>query len=81
MRFRVSRSAPSAKNDVAHKRNGKDGANFGYVKHVRSNAKVNSSAFVNNPSFNLLSPRLGLRRGVGKRAHGSKHVDAQEEKY
>ena len=33
MRFRVSRPAPSAKSVVAHKRDVKDGANLGDVKH------------------------------------------------
>ena len=43
MKFRVSRSAPSAKSAVAQKRNVKDGANRGDVKHVGSIAKVNLS--------------------------------------
>ena len=50
MRFRVSRSAPSAKSVVADKGNVKDGANLGGVKRVRSIAKVNPLR-VFRPSF------------------------------
>ena len=43
MRFRVSRPTPSAKSIATHKRNVKDGANPGDVKHVKSITGVSPS--------------------------------------